>query len=366
MQRVPTYLRAAVILCVGSGIAHAQHSVSVSTGIERVENPLLSSTSPGGVTVLRIAPNYVFEGQGDRTRSRFSAGAVLERSSDTALVAHRDYPSLGYTWAYSWPTASVELRASLAESATRNSEFRDLGRVSIDSRERSVVTGAVWDQEMTARTRWAVSVNNTRVSYDSTLLEDYRELGASSRLSWDATERDLYFVEPSYSRLTPSGGGTVASQTRWLVGTRKGLTPDWLLNAHVGQARTGGIQKSKGTLGRLQLTFSGSRLSSEVEWSQDVSASGLAAAYVQTKALGLRLGYRIAEGVAIMASAARSESGGVSGGRGNSFAISLENELSPHWTSTLGFEDRQSRDASGTSGKGWAIRAGVVYAFPGR
>lgn len=366
MKRVHTLLSAAVVSCAGTNIAHAQHSVSLSTGIERVENPLLSSTSPGGVTVLRIAPNYVYEAQGDQTRSRFSAGAVLERSSNTALVAHRDYPNLGYTWAYSWPTASVELRASLAESATRNSEFRDLGRVTIDSRERSVVTGAVWDQEITARTRWALSVDNTRVSYNSALLEDYRELGVSSRFSWDATERDSYFFEPSYARLTPSSASAVASQTRWLVGTRKGLTPDWSLTAHAGQARTGGIQKSKGTLGRLQLTFSGSRLSSEVEWSQDVTASGFAAAYVQTKALGLRLSYRIAEGVAVLASVSRSESGGVSGGRGSSFALSLENELSPHWSSTLGFEDRQSRDASGTSGKGWAIRAGVVYAFPGR
>ncbi len=366
MQRVGSLLIAAVVLCAGMTFVHAQHSVSLTTGIERVENPLLSSTSPGSVTVLRIAPSYVFEAQGDRTRSRFSAGAVLERSSNTALVAHRDYPSLGYAWAYSWPTASFEVRTALAESATRNSEFRDLGRVTIDSRERSVVTGAVWEQEMTARTRWALNVDNTRVSYDSTLLEDYRELGVANRFSWDATERDVYFFEPSYARLTPSGPSAVASQTRWLVGTRKSLTPDWSLTAQAGQARTGGIQKSTGTLGRLQLTFSGSRLSSEFEWSKDVAASGLAAAYVPTKALGLSLGYRIAERATIQARAARSESGGVSGGRGSSFSLSLETELGSHWTSTLGFEDRKSRDASGTSGKGWAIRAGVAYALPGR
>lgn len=366
MMRVRTLLRTAVVLCTSTNIAHAQHSVSLSTGIERLENPLLSSSNPGGVTVLRIAPNYLYEAQGERTRSRFSAGAVLERSSNTALVAHRDYPNLGYMWTYIWPTGSVELRASLAESATRNSEFRDLGRVTIDSKERSFATGAVWDQEMTARTRWALSVVNTRVSYDSASLEDYRELGASSRFSWDATERDSYFFEPSYARLTPSVASAVASQTRWLVGTRKGLTPDWSLTAHVGQARTGSIQKSTGTLGRLQLTFSGSRLSSEVDWSHDVAASGFAAAYVQTKAVGMRLGYRFAEGALVLVSANRSDSGGVSGGRGSSFVLSLEKELSQHWTSTLAFESRQSRDASGISVKGWTLRTGAVYAFPGR
>lgn len=366
MKRVNTLTSLAVLLCSWPNEGNAQQSVSLSTGLDRIENPLLLSESPGGVTVLRIAPNYVFEIQSDRARSRFTAGAVIERSSNIALLANRQYPSLGYTWGYSWPTSNLELRATLAESSTRNSELRELGRVTTDSREKSVVTGGQWDQELTARTRLILNLVNTRVSFDSTLLEGYRETGFSSRFSWDATERTQYFLEPSHTRLMPSGGGTDASQTRWLLGTRNELSPVWAFSASLGQARVGGLQKSTGSLGRGELTYSGSRLSSGIEWSRDVSASGSASGYVTTRALGLRMGYRITQGASVSANLTRSESDGITGGRGNVFSVSLDNELSPRWTSTLGFEDRRSKDAAGVSGQGWSVRAGLVYAFPGR
>lgn len=366
MMTVNTLLRSAVILCFGMNAAHAQHSVSLSTEVDRIENPLLTHANPGGVTLVRVTPTYVFQSLGDQYRSRFSAGAVLERSSNTALVASRDYPNMGYTWVYTWPTATVELRASLAESATRNSEFRDLGRVTIDTRERSVVAGATYEQELAARTRLILNAANTNVTYDTPLLEDYREQTASSRIAWEASETTVYFFEPSYVRLTPTEGGAVESQSRWLVGIRATLAPDLSITAHAGQVRAVGSQDGPGSLGRLQLTYTGSRLSPGIEWSKDVAASGLAASYVGTETQALRLGYRISEGATLLASMTRSKSDGIAGGRGSVFSLRLENELNSRWTSTLAYEDRKSIDSAGSTGKGWAIRAGLSYAYPSR
>lgn len=366
MKRVNKRLCACVVLCVGTNALHAQHSVTLSTAVEHIENPNLSNVSPGSVTVLIVAPSYVFEAQDERVRSRFSAGVVVERSSNTDRLANREYPNLGYTWAYSWPTSSLELRASLAESATRNSELREFGRVTIDTKERTMLAGAVWDQEMTARTRLALSVDNTRVSYDSAMFEGYRELGMASRFSWEATERTTYFFEPSYARLTFADAGAVVSQSRWLAGARSALTPAWSLSASAGQAQTSGVQKFTGMLGRLQLSFAGSRLTSDIEWLKDVTASGTTSAYVATEAVGVRLGYRVTEATTVLANLTHSESGGITGGRGSVFSLSVENELGSRWTSTLGFQDRKSRDLIGNSGSGWAVRAGLSYAFPGR
>ena len=368
MMRFGTLFCATVFACMASGVAHAQHSVRLAAGVERIENPLLASDSPGGATILRISPSYTFEAQGDQSKSRFSAGAVLEHSSDTALVASRNYPNLGYTWAYIWPTAELELRAALSEAATRTTEMRDLGRVTADGRERSVEAGARWSQELTARTRLQLNASNNRVSYDSALLESYRELQMSSRLSWEATERATYYLEPTYARLTPSGAGASTSQTRWRVGMRAEVTDEWSLAAFAGQAYTGGQvnQSASGSLGGLSLSFSGSRLTSGIDWTKDVVANAAATGYVGNDVLGVRLAYRIAEGTEIRASVTRSESDGSSGSRGTVSSLMLENDLGLHWSSTLGVEDRRSKAANGVSGKGWSLRAGLAYLYPGR
>jgi hypothetical protein len=366
MKTVRSFFRLTALMCAGIGSAHAQLSLGLSAGVERIENPLLESVSPGGVTVLRVAPTYTFEAQGDRMRMRFTAGAVVERSSNTALVASREYPSLGYSWAYNWPTSTLELRASLTDSATRNTEFRDLGRVTIDTRERALEAGVRWDQEITARTRVILGLSTGRTSFDSALLEGYREQELSSRFTWEANERMVYFFEPSYQRLLPSGQGLDASQSRWLVGARGELAPSWSLTASAGQARSRGSLPSRGTVTQLQLTYTGSLVTTGIEWSRDLTASGTEAVYVATQSLGLRVGYRIAEGALLQLGYLQSRSDGPTGGRGSTFSLSLENELSAHWTSVLGFEDRKSRDESRNTGRGRAFRAGLTYAYPGR
>lgn len=364
MEKLTAVACIAWLACVNT--AHAQHSMSLLTEVDRIENPLLTSVSPGGVTVFRVVPAYVYEYQGDRIQSRFSAGAVLERSSDTARLASRNYPSLGYTWTYGWPTGQLQLRTSLAEAASRNAELRDLGRVTTDTRERTVLAGAEWDQELTARTRLILNAASTRVRYDSPLLEGYREQVVSTRVLWEASERASYFFQPSYTQLKPSGESLDSSQTRWLFGTRVALSPGWAVTAHAGQARTGSPRRDTGSLGLLQLEFSGNRWTGGVELSKDVVAGGVSADYVETEALGLRTGYQIAEGTRVSASFTRSQSGGVAGGRGTVAALAFEKELGANWTLTARIEDRKSRDSAGTSGRGWAARAGVTYAFPGR
>ena len=368
MKTINKFLRTTAVLSVSMNAAYAQHSVSISTEVDRIENPLLSNVSPGGVTLVRVAPSYVFETQGDRIRSRFSAGAVLERSSNTALLASRNYPNIGYTWAYSWPTSSLELRATLAESASRNTEFRDLGRVTTDTRERSIVAGAIYEQELAARTRMTLSATNTKVSYDVESLEGYREQVMSSRFAWEVSDTSAYFFVPSYSRLTPAESNAVDSQTRWLFGMQATLAPDFSLTAHAGQARSRALQDSPVSLGLFQLTYLGSRLSPGIEWTKDVAASGFTGSYTETESHGIRLGYRVSEGTTVLARMTRSKSVGVAGARsrGSAFSLSLESQLNSRWISTLAFEDRKSEDDIGNSGKGWSIRAGLAYAFPGR
>ena len=351
---------------IGLGTAYAQQLVSVTAGVERIENPSLSSTSQGGATVLRLEPSYSYEIQGDRMRSRLSLGAVLERSSNTALLASRDYPSLGYTWAYSWPTSSLELRANLAESSTRNTQLEDLGRITVDSKERTVVTGASWSQELTARTRLALDLGSSRVSYDTALLDGYREVQFSSRVSWEATERLVYYIEPAYARLSSSGAAAETTRTRWLAGVRGELLPGWLLTTFAGQARTSGPTSATGNVAGLLLAYDGSRLSSGFEWSRDVTPSALTGTYARTGALALRLGYRVTEGATLSAEVTRSRSAGIGGSRGQVSTLALENELGAKWTSLVGVEDRRSRTVGGTWANGVAVRASLTYAYPGR
>ncbi len=362
VKKTNTLLGAACALMWATG-AHAQHSVRLLTEVERIENPSLLSVSPGSVNLLRAAADYAYELQGDRTRSRFSAGIVLERSSDTLLLASRNYPSLGYTWAYTWPTASLELRANLTEAATRNSRSEDLGLVSIDTRERTTVAGARWNKDLTERTRLTLDAANNRVSYDSALFESYREQEISSRITWEASERTSYYFEPGYSRLSPLGVGPDSRLSRWIVGTRGELAPSWAITAFAGQARASGATASTGGLTGLQLDYTGNRLTSGLEWTRDLQPVGSASGYIRTEMLELRAGYQLTQGARLSASATRSKWGGIGGGTGHISRLTLENELSERWSSRLGIEDRRLKSVAGTSGRGWAIRAGLIYSY---
>lgn len=366
MIKLQTICSLATGLFFGSGVAHAQHSASVVGGVEWVENPTLSATSPGAVTVLRVVPSYTLEIRADRSHSRLSLGAVLERSSNTALVASRNYPSLGYTWTYFWPTSSLELRGNLAESSTRNTEFEEFGRVTVDSRERTLSAAVRWTQELTERTDWVLNVARSTVGYDVDSLSDYSEIELSSRVSWEATEGISYFIEPAYVRLTRSVSTATLVQARWQAGVSGELAAGWTLTSFFGQAHIGKAPSKTGTLAGLQLAFVGSRWLTSVDWSRDFSVSVADTTYVRTEALVLRQAYRLTEGATLSASVAQSHSEGANASRGLVSSLVLENELGVNWSSSLGVEHRRSTRVGGSAGRGWSVRAGVVYAYPGR
>ena len=366
MNPAKNFLGAAVMLYLGLCTAQAQMTLGLAAGVDRIDNPLLDAVNPGGVTLLHVEPTYAFVWESDQVRQRFSAGAVIERSSNTALLASREYPSLGYTWGYTWPTSTLELRAALTDSATRNTEFEDTGRVIIDTRERTVEAGVRWDQEITARTRLVLELSSGRSRFDSALVEGYREQRLTSRFNWEANERLVYFFEPSYQRLLPSGSSPDASQSRWMLGVRGDLSSEWSLVAAAGHARARGSRESKGTVSQLQLTYTGRLVTTGVEWSRDVAAGGTESAYVTTQAMGLRVGYRMAERSMLRFSYSQSRSEGGAGGRGSAVGLTWEQELGANWTSTVGIEERRSKDETGSTGKGRAIRAGLTYAYPGR
>ncbi|MFT3812129.1 MAG: hypothetical protein QM740_02000 [Acidovorax sp.] len=353
---------------------HAQqHSVRISSEVEQVENPMLAPVSPGSATVLRLVPSYTYETQSDRSQSRFSASAILEKSSNTVLLASRTYPSLGYTWGYSWPTSSLELRANLTESATRNTELRDLGLVTVDTVERQFLTGAAWNKDLTERTRFTLDAQNRRVTYDSPLRQNFIEQQVTSRLRWEATERTSYYFEPGYGRLLPSGVGEDSLMSRWLVGVQSALGPDWALVASAGQARIHGSQRDSDLIGGLRLVYSGNRLTSEAEWAKSVQAVGgiiqtidSMSGYTKTESLRFRAGYRLTEGATLSASVMRSRSSGFIGAVGTVFNLTFEQELAANWSLVLAVDDRRTKSDQGSSGRGWAARAALVYLFPGQ
>lgn len=366
MDRSLQYLCAAALTGVFMAGAQAQQSVSLSATVERIENPGLNLVSPGGVTVLRVTPGYAYELQGDRSSSRLSLGAVVERSSNTALLASREYPNLDYLWRYTWPDARLALRAGLAESATRNTEFEDAGRVTVDSKERTVTAGADWSQDLSARTQLAVNATHARVSYDSALLDGYQEQKILSRLSWEAVERTSFFFEPGYSHLSPSGNLATSSQFRWTLGMNTDLAPELSLRVFAGRARLEAPVASNGSLGGLHLVYTGRRISSDLEWTKDATASGVSALYVNTRTLRLRVGYQITEDSTITASWSRAQSSGSSVSRGTEARLTLESQLSSNLASTVGVEERRSSSPASDTAKGWAVRAGLSYAYPGR
>jgi hypothetical protein len=353
-------------LALAAPLGWAQHAVTVPFEVESVSNPGLDPDERGSVTLFRIAPRYEIESQSDTYRSVLSLGATVERSNNTSLSANRSHPDVGYTWESNTPTSVLRLGASYSQASTRSSEFAEFGRVSVDSTQETGVLNASWSRELTPQTRLITEGTFNRVSYDAPLLEDYHEAVASLALERDLGDRETVSLGTSVGRLVPDGGSPSDSRVGLLLGYERALSEALTLTAELGamQVRPTGAPSQTDPVGRLQLAYTGERITSSFGWMRSVSAGGTIGGYLRTQELNGSLGYALTEGTSLSLGASRAQTLAPENTVGTSVSARMRSELSPYWSMTFGIERRRLEAADGRTASSNLYGVGLVYAHP--
>lgn len=323
----------------------------------------------GSATLLRFHPQYTLEMANGPSRMELTLGALIERSSNTALSAHRSLPSVGVLWEDRGPTSVIGLRASLAEASTRATEFADFGRVALDSTQRTGSLGATWSTELTSSTDLELAAFHDRVTYDTPQLRDYQETGASVRYRWQQSTESRYALTASTARQRQERDGSSAGErniprTGLMLGYELNLSETLTLAANIGAVRSGSERQTQ-TVGGFRLTREGERLAYTLEWGRNVTADGTTArGYTLAETFGASLSYPFTVDTSLMVGGSRARSlNGVSD-EGVLVYARIRSELTAFWAFTAGLEHRRARSAGAAFATGHAVTLGLTYTHP--
>ena len=355
--------------------AFAQSTFTLPIEVVRTTNPSLipagtgDETRRGSATLLRINPQYTLAMPDGSSRTELTLGAVVERSSNTALSADRNLPNVGVLWENRGPVSVIGLRASLAEESTRETEFADFGRVAIDTTQRRGEVGATWTRELTSNTDLQLDAFHARVTYDSPVLRDFQETGGSVGYRWQSSANSRYSLTASTVRQRRDLNNTFVGEPRSLSRTgvslryETELTERLRLAANAGVARTSSFDTQTHPVGGVRLSNEGERLTYTVEWARDATSDGSARGFTRADTLAGSVSYAFSVNTSLTvgASRARSLDGDRSGG---SLVYALvRSELTPYWAVTAGLEYRRARTMDSLVGSGRSVTLGLVYRY---
>lgn len=362
--------------CLGCAwpLAFAQNTLTVPMEVAHVNNPNLvpdgaeDGARRGNVTLYRIHPQYALEMLNGPSRTELTLGALIERSSNTALSANRSLPSVGVLWEGRGPTSLLSLRASVAEASTRETEFADFGRVALDSTQRTASIGATWSRELTASTSLELEAIHARVTYDTPLLRDYQETGASVRYRWQSSVNNRYALTAGTARQRQERDGVAdrnrVARNELVLGYETDLSQSVSLAMNGGVARTSSPDSQTHAVGGFRLSNEGERLTYAVEWARNVSSDGTARGYTRADTFGASLSYAVSVDTSLTVGASRARS--MDGVRGESALVytQIRSELTSFWAVTAGLQHRRARSGGAPFARGHDVTVGLVYTHP--
>lgn len=352
-----------VLLVLAPGWSVAQNSITVPMEVEHNSNPALV---PDGGSALRyrISPQFTMNRQSGATRSVFSIGGVVERSSDTQVSANRSDPNISYLLELTSPTSVWTLNASLSESSSRATEFEETGVVTADGTLRTGLLGARWARQLSERTGLELATGYAKLDYETPVLIGYTEVNAEGIVRWQLAEGNRVELTASGARLNPDDDTERSSRQGIMVGYETLVSPGFTVGAGIGAARTTGVRRGNDAIGELRLSYEGDRLDTGLEWSREVAPSGTIGGYALSQVMRWELSYALSESTSLVSSASRTRTLALDGGTGRGFSVGVRSELSPFWSMSVRLEHLRATTATGAAARSNAVGVGFVYSHP--
>ncbi|MDO8903160.1 hypothetical protein [Hydrogenophaga sp.] len=356
-------LSAQALLVLAPGWAFAQNAITVPIEVEHNSNP---SLVPDGDSAIRyrVSPRYTMTRQDGPTRSVFSLGGVVERSSNTRVSANRADPNIGYLHEVTSPTSVLTLNASLEKTSSRTAEFEETGLVTEDGTLQTGLLGARWVGQLTDRTEVELAAGYADLRYDLPLLIGYTEVNAEGIHRWQLSEGNRLEVVGTVARLNPKNDVQRSSRQGIVLGYETVLNPSVTLGANLGAVRSTGVRRGNDAVGGVQVTYEGERLGSELAWARSVAPSGTIGGYALSQSFTWGLSYAVSESTTLTSGVARTRALDIDGGSGSSVSVGLRSELTPHWSMNMRLEQLRATTGSGVRARSTAVGVGFVYSHP--
>ena len=344
--------------------AMAQNMLTVPVEVVRLSNPELSAERSGGVTLFRIHPQYTLQSIQGSSRTELTLGGMVEKSSNTDLSANRTLPSVRLLWENASPVEVFGLRASLEEASTRETEFAELGRVTLDTTQRTGTLGGSWTRNLTERSVIELAASHARVGYDTASIVDYSETRGSLEYRFELSPSSRYSLTSIAARLKPSGGGASVSRSEFGLGYEIDLRQDVTLNARVGVAHINAPVGKTDPVGALRIAYTGERVGYALEWARDVSLGGTSGGYTRSETFGGSFNYPFTVDTSLALGFSQARSFEADRDVGVTVYARIRSELSRFWAFTMGLEHRRAKSSGTPSVSGNALAVGFVYAHP--
>lgn len=362
----------AAVVGFSSVQAHAntplQHSFTFTSGLEFDSNPSLSVAN-ASVQRWRANPQYTLAQKGGAAEWSLMAAGQIERSSNTAISAHRSDPSLRFTWQNASPQGSLGLNASYVQASTRAAEFEESGFVTADRTQTTQALGLTWRHALAERHSVNTTFNHQWVDYDTPFLTSYSTTGGSAGWSFELSAQESLSLALNASRYIPryGGPGGVSSSSQWgvLAGYSASLTPTLQWQVQGGAVRVTGLNPGSTWQGNVQLSHKGARLDSTLSLGRSVITSATSTGFTPSNALRAQWAYAFSDRTNATFSIARTQTGSAAVPRttASTMAVGVSTEITSFWRAGLNVQYKTSSRAA-VRASAHVVSATLTYTHP--
>lgn len=269
-----------------------EQALSLPVSVEYESNPRLSETDRQSVRRTLLTPDYSLTAT-DGTDQWFARLRLrIERSSNTAISADREDPSIDLGWNHAHETGQFGLTAHFDKKSTRLSELEDTGQLTNDNTRRSRTLSANWSNALSERYTLNLNASLNKVSFDGagSGLNDYQDKSISAQLGYSLDAQTDTFARISLSRFEPVSGSSTKIRSLDIGAT-------WALSERINITGSAGVNDSSGATtesgwqARFDMSYLTERSHSNLGLSRTRSPSG---AGVVNESNQLQAGWRYA------------------------------------------------------------------------
>jgi len=360
-----------------------EQSFSVPLGLVYEDNPRLAENDPQSVRRTTLSPEYSVKVTQDLNEwsGKFQLG--LERSSDTAVSADREDPSIQLGWTHLYETGELGLSASFRERSSRSSEFAfadsepesepfpgadvdsdtGTGQLAEDNTQQTKVLSLSWRNALSERYSLLLNASASKVMYEeaSATLTGNRNQSMSAQLSYSYNERIEPFARLSFSRFEPDSDAGRTDTRSLDLGVDWRISDRFKVNGGVGVNGTRGETTDSGWQASLDVAYEVQRSNYKLTLSRSRSPSS-AGVVNETNQLRAGWTYDLSELENIGINLSWQESLSVNPSKSSQLNASYSRQLSPDWGLQLSARYRE-RDDDMTRASSSSVSANISYRF---
>jgi hypothetical protein len=359
---------AVCLACGGGGLFSTsafaetlQHSLVAGIGTDYDTNPRMASGSHDGVMRYRITPQYTGTFTEDLNELIFSAGALIERSSNQKVSRDRNDPNVRLGWRHTLESGEFSLDAAASKMSARTAELANNGQVAADTTQTNKSLGSRWQYSLTERLGFALtgdyrSITSDKGNSNSSSLIDYTTTSTGLSVNYNLGENSEIFTSLTASHYEPDNAARPSSNTYGgVLGYKRKISDEFAWSLQGGPVRITGVNPVSSWQGGGQVNYTGEKVNASLDVGRSVLASSVTGGFSNSEQVKFQLSYPLDENTRAGADYSWIKSKTVTESTSKVYGIFLSRELSPAWTVMLRYQNRQMERSPG-----WAASANML------